>query len=111
MDSFHLCTIEDNISSFSSSKLAMIYINNYILKGDLKHSEQYKVDDVCIISRSLPCLNLEVNTRCKITECYKSFIKVQTLNEAESRILSIPRSFLRFYVTLEYQWRGLPHFH
>ena len=46
MDTFHLSTVECNISSFSSSKLAMIYLNKYIMKCELKNSEHYKVGDV-----------------------------------------------------------------
>lgn len=78
----------------------MIYMTNYILKRDLKHSAHYKVGDVCIISRSLACLNLSMNTRCEIVECRRSNIRVRTLNEAESRFVSIDRSFLRFYVSI-----------
>ena len=95
MDTFHLSTVECNISSFSSSKLAMIYLNKYIMKCELKNSEHYKVGDVLIISRSLPSINLEINTRCKIVACNICCIKVRTLNEAESRFLSIPRTLLR----------------
>jgi hypothetical protein len=101
MDSFHLFTVEDNISSFSSLQLAMIYLNNYIMKCELKNSEKYNVGDVFFISRSLPSINLNINTRCEIVECNKCCLKVRTLNEVESRFLSIQRSLLRFYVTLE----------
>ena len=81
----------------------MNYMTKYILKRDLKYSENYKVGDVCIISRTLACLNLVMNTRCEIVDCCRSNIKVRTLNEAESRFVSIDRSFVRFYVLDLYQ--------
>ena len=101
MDSLNLCTVEDNICSFSSSKLAMVYMTKYILKRDLKHSAHYKVGNVCIIERSLESLNLSVNTRCEIVECHRSYLMLRTLNESESRFVCIDRSFLRFYVSID----------
>ena len=60
------------------------------------HELEFKVDDICLVLRSLPSLDIATNTRVQIVEFLEHSIKVKTLNEPKSRYICIPRITFKF---------------
>jgi hypothetical protein len=60
------------------------------------HQLEFKINDVCLVLRSLPSLDIATNTRVQIVEFFEHSIKVKTLNEPTSRYICIPRISFKF---------------
>jgi hypothetical protein len=70
--------------------------NNYNANGVPTHILEFKVDDICLVLRSLPSLDLATNTRVQVIELLNHSIKVKTLNEPKTRYICIPRITFKF---------------
>ena len=71
-------------------------LNSYNRNGIPTHIAHFKVDDVCLVVRSLPALDIATNTRVQVVELLEHSIKVKTLNEPTSRFICIPRITFKF---------------
>lgn len=73
---------------------------NYIsVSGVPAHTLKLKINDVCLVMRSMLSIGLATNQRVKILEFGEKYVVVCTLDEAERRVV-IPR--IRFNFNLEY---------
>ena len=71
-------------------------LSNYNKNGVPSHYVDFKVDDVCIVLRALPSLELATNTRVQIVGFLEHSIKVKTLNEPTTRYICLPRITFKF---------------
>jgi hypothetical protein len=86
----------DDEANFLKNILTDNVLNSYNKNGVPTHFVNFKVDDVCIVLRALPSLDLATNTRVQVVELLKHSVKVKTLNEPKSRYICIPRITFQF---------------
>jgi hypothetical protein len=75
-------------------------LNHFTRNGVPAHILQFKVDDVCLVLRAIPALQLATNTRVQIVALHPRSVRVKTLNEPISRFVNIPKITFKF--RLEY---------
>jgi hypothetical protein len=75
-------------------------LNSFTRNGVPTHILTFKVNDVCLVLRAIPCLKLATNTRVQIVRLQSNSVRVKTLNEPTSRFVNIPRITFKF--RLEY---------
>ena len=75
-------------------------LNHFTRNGVPSHILQFKVNDVCLLLRAIPALQLATNTRVQIVVLQPRSVRVKTLNEPVSRYVNIPRITFKF--RLEY---------
>ena len=71
-------------------------LSGYNKNGVPSHFLDFKIDDVCIVLRALPSLELATNTRVQIVGFLEHSIKVKTLNEPTTRYICLPRITFKF---------------
>ena len=86
----------DDEANILKSILTENVLNNYNKNGVPTYKVQFKVNDVCLVLRSIPSLDLATNTRVQVVDLLPHNIKVKTLNEPTSRYLLIPRITFKF---------------
>ena len=75
-------------------------LNNFTRNGVPTHQLSFKINDVCLVLRAIPSLQLATNTRVQIVRFQPNSVRVQTLNEPVARFVNIPRITFKF--RLEY---------
>ena len=75
-------------------------LNHYTRNGVPPHILNFKVNDVCLVLRAIPALQLATNTRVQIVRLQPRSVRVKTLNEPVSRFVNIPKITFKF--RLEY---------
>jgi hypothetical protein len=75
-------------------------LNNFTRNGVPTHQLSFKINDVCLVLRAIPSLQLATNTRVQIVRFQPNSVRVQTLNEPIARFVNIPRITFKF--RLEY---------
>lgn len=94
----YLCDVDDP-HGYLSACLTEEILNSFNANGIPKHVLRLKVDDICIVTRSLKTSEIATNTRVKILSISSKIIKVRTL-DADNRIVLIPK--IRFKFKLDY---------
>ena len=74
-------------------------LNNFNNNGVPQHNLELKVNDVCLVLRSLMAIGVATNTRVKILEILPKSIKAQTI-EDHPKIVILPR--IKFKFRLKY---------
>jgi hypothetical protein len=75
-------------------------LNHYTRNGVPPHILNFKVNDICLVLRAIPALQLATNTRVQIVRLQPRSVRVKTLNEPVSRFVNIPKITFKF--RLEY---------
>lgn len=70
-----------------------------IINGVPPHQLKLKVNDVCLVLRSLAAINVANNTRVRILEIFPKCVKAETVEE-KPKVVLIPR--IRFKFRLKY---------
>ena len=94
----YLCDVDDPFG-YLASCLNEDVLNTFNANGVPKHILKLKVNDICIVTRSLKASEIATNSRVRIISISSRIIKAELLNDSK-RIVLIPR--IRFKFKLDY---------
>jgi hypothetical protein len=89
------CEVDDE-DNILKNVLTDEVLNRYNRNGVPTHELEFKPDDVCIVVRAIPALELATNTRIQVVRCEKHCVVAKTLNEPVERYVLIPRITFKF---------------
>ena len=89
------CEVDDE-DDILKNVLTDEVLNRYNRNGVPTLELAFKPDDVCIVLRAIPALELATNTRIQIVRCEKNCVVATTLNEPVERYVLIPRITFKF---------------
>jgi hypothetical protein len=94
----YLCDVDDPFG-YLASCINEDVLNTFNANGVPKHILKLKVNDICIVTRSLKTSEIATNSRVRIISISSRVIKAELLNDSK-RIVLIPR--IRFKFKLAY---------